>query len=111
MKKFGKALGYLLPKIKLTRQGTDDCKYTRTVENPLNYNGRNIPGTVRVVLNAMEEIQTQYNLFDTPYILFQAGVDKLVDPFAPLDLEKACKTKDKTTIYMKDMWHSIFNEK
>jgi alpha-beta hydrolase superfamily lysophospholipase len=42
--------------------------------------------------------------------VFQAGVDKLVDPFAPLDLEKACKTKDKTTVYMKDMWHSIFYE-
>lgn len=48
---------------------------------------------------------------DTPYILFQAGVDKLIDPFAPLDLQKNCKTKDKTTIYIKDMWHSIFYEK
>jgi alpha-beta hydrolase superfamily lysophospholipase len=43
-------------------------------------------------------------------VLFQAGVDKLVDPFAPLDLERACRTKDKTTIYMKDMWHSIYME-
>lgn len=41
-------------------------------------------------------------------MVFQAGVDKLVDPFAPLDLERACKSKDKTTIYMKDMWHSIY---
>jgi hypothetical protein len=56
MKKLGKALGYLLPKIKLTQQGNDDCKYLRTIENPLNYNGRNIPGTIRVVLNSMEEI-------------------------------------------------------
>jgi hypothetical protein len=56
MKKLGKVLGYLLPKIKLTQQGNDDCKYLRTIENPLNYNGRNIPGTIRVVLNSMEEI-------------------------------------------------------
>jgi alpha-beta hydrolase superfamily lysophospholipase len=34
----------------------------------------------------------------------------MVDPFAPLDLEKACRVKDKTTVYMKDMWHSIYFE-
>jgi alpha-beta hydrolase superfamily lysophospholipase len=37
-------------------------------------------------------------------------VDKLVDPFAALDLERACKSKDKTTVYMKDMWHSLYME-
>ena len=56
MKKLGKVVGYLLPKVKLTQQGHDDCKYHRTVQNPLDYNGRNIPGTIRVVLNTMEEI-------------------------------------------------------
>lgn len=44
------------------------------------------------------------------YILFQGGMDKLVDVFAPLDLEKESQSKDKTTIYMKDMWHSVFYE-
>ena len=78
--------------------------------NLLNYNGRHIPGTIRTVLNAMEQIENEYHLFETPYILFQAGIDKMVDPFAPLDLEKACKAKDKTTIYMKEMWHSIYWE-
>lgn len=113
MKKVGKVIGYFLPKIKLTKQGDDDTKYDVSdlvLANPYNYNGRNIPGTIRVVLNAMEEIEQCYHLFDTPYILFQSGVDKLVDPFAAIDLERACKVKDKTTIYMKDMWHSIFME-
>ena len=49
MKKFGKVVGYLLPKVKLTQQGHDDCKYHRPVLIPLDYN-------VRVVLNTMEEI-------------------------------------------------------
>jgi len=34
----------------------------------------------------MDEVSTQYKEFNVPYILFQAGVEKLVDPFAPLDL-------------------------
>jgi alpha-beta hydrolase superfamily lysophospholipase len=58
----------------------------------------------------MEEVSELYHEFDSNYILFQAGVDKLVDLFAPLDLEKQCKSKDKTTIYCKDMWHSVFME-
>lgn len=113
MKKLGKIIGYFLPKIKLTEQGSDDLKYEvddLVKANTLNYNGRHIPGSIRAVLNAMEQIEKEYHLFETPYILFQAGVDKLVDPFAPLDLEKSCKAKDKTTIYMKDMWHSIYME-
>lgn len=55
MKKVGKVIGYFFPKLKLTKQGTDDCKYI-IKERPLNYNGRNIPGSIRVVLNALEEI-------------------------------------------------------
>ena len=56
MKKLGKIIGYFLPKIKLTQQGTDDTKYQfkdthRTFPN--HYTGRNIPGTYRVVLNAI----------------------------------------------------------
>jgi len=39
-----------------------------------------------VVLNAMDEVSMLYSKFTLPYILFQAGVDKLVDLFAPLDL-------------------------
>lgn len=59
MKKLGKVIGYFLPKLKLTEQGNDDLRYDLddiVKTNQLNYNGRNIPGTIRVVLNAMEEI-------------------------------------------------------
>ena len=42
--------------------------------------------------------------------MFQGGVDKSVDLFAPLDLEKHSPSKDKTTVYIKSMWHSTFYE-
>jgi predicted esterase len=49
-----------------------------------------------------------YNQLDTPYLLFMGGVDKVVDPFLAVDLERESKTKDKTTVAYKDMWHSIW---
>lgn len=65
---------------------------------------------MRTVLNAMDEVSQLFKDFSSPYILFQAGVDKMVDPFAPLDLEEICQSKDKTTVYCEDMWHSVFAE-
>jgi len=55
----------------------------------------------------MNETSTRFSEFEVPYILFQGGVDKTVDLFAPLDLEKQCQSTDKTTVYFKDMWHCI----
>lgn len=112
MKKIGKLIGYLMPKIRLTSQSfSSSTKYdTEKIvkANPYLYNGRHVPGSVRVALKAMEEIENCYKQFKTSYILFQGGVDKSVDLFAPLDLQKQCQSKDKTTIYFKDLWHSIF---
>lgn len=51
-----------------------------------NYTGKVVPGSVRTVLNAMDEISKEFAQLKTPYILIQAGADKMVDVFAPLDL-------------------------
>ena len=111
-KKFGKLLGYLAPKLKFLGQSlTSATKYDTTKlqwSNPYLYNDKHIPGSVRVALTAMEEIEKSYQQFSNDYILFQGGVDKSVDLFAPLDLEKTCTSKDKTTVYIKSMWHSTF---
>ena len=114
MKKVAKCIGYLFPTMSTVEQsyGTG-TKYDLTEiikSDPHNYTGKVIPGTVRTILNAMEEVEKMYKLLEVPYIVFQGGVDKLVDPFAPLDLEKQSLSKDKTTIYIKGMWHSVFAE-
>lgn len=81
-----------MPKLKFISQSfTSATKYDTTkvqTANPYLYNDRHIPGSVRVALTAMEEIEKSYKLFDRDYILFQGGVDKSVDLFAPLDFEK-----------------------
>ena len=43
--------------------------------------------------------------------MIQSGIDKAIDVFGPIDLEKESPSKDKTTIYVKDMWHLVFVEK
>jgi hypothetical protein len=58
MKKIGKLIGYFFPKLKLTPQNDDDSTRYPLKEmiksNKLNYNGRHIPGSIRVALNAIE---------------------------------------------------------
>ena len=82
----------------------------RIKNDPYYYNDGLVPGSVRTILNSMDEISQQFKELKTPYIIFQAGVDKMVDPFAPLDLEESCQSPDKTTIYCENMWHSVLAE-
>lgn len=34
----------------------------------------------------------------------------MVDPFLGIDLERQCKSQDKTVVYWKEMWHAVFAE-
>ena len=56
------------------------------IEDPLNYTGKHVSGTTMGVVNHMSYISENYHNLETPYILFQGGGDKLVDPFACVDL-------------------------
>lgn len=56
----------------------------------------------------MGQTKKAYGKFRTPYLLVQSGSDKLVDPFACLDLEAESQSPDKTTVIIHDMWHAIW---
>lgn len=60
MKKIGKFIGYLAPKLKLTSQSFKATTKYDTEQiiksNPYLYNDRHIPGSIRAALNAIEEI-------------------------------------------------------
>jgi acylglycerol lipase len=71
------------------------------------YNDGAIPHSGNAIFEGINSISTQYHLLTTPYILFQGGVDKMIDPFAPLDLEETSPGKDKTTLYCEGMWHAL----
>lgn len=90
MKKIGNVLGYLTPKWKLINQSFNSTtKYDvekQFRECPHMYCDKHLPGSIRVTLNAIREVEKSYHHFKTSYICFQGGVDKSIDLFAPLDL-------------------------
>ena len=80
----------MIPRVGISDNSNEPItKYNQTERikaDPHIFRGTIVPGSVRTILNAMDEVSEQYKEFKTPYILFQAGVEKMVDPFAPLDL-------------------------
>ena len=56
MKKIGKFIGYILPKLRLNAQRYDDFRYDMIppyVANDLFYNDRNIAGSIAVLLSSI----------------------------------------------------------
>lgn len=80
------------------------------LDDPYYYKDKIVFGSIRAVLAGIEEVSQMFHLFDCPYIIFQAGVDKSVDLFAGLDLEEMSPSKDKKTVYCPKMWHAAFSE-
>jgi hypothetical protein len=66
--------------------GTKYNNKEAVLSDSLIYNDGIIPHSAVAVVKGIDQISKQYNLLTSPYILFQGGFDKLVDPFAPLDL-------------------------
>jgi alpha-beta hydrolase superfamily lysophospholipase len=79
-------------------------------EDKENYGGNHVFATTKAVLEGMKEASMNFKKLSTPYIIFQGGVDKYIDPFAAIDLERESQTQDKTTVIYKDMWHEVHHE-
>ena len=56
----------------------------------------------------MRVSKKKYSEFKTPYLLIQSGTDKLLNPFQALNFEKKSESQDKTTVIIRDMWHSAY---
>ena len=92
MKKIAKFIGWLVPTLELSNKGGSSfClkhKKCRFEDDPLNYTGKIIPGSVRAVLNFIDECETMFAQLSTPYLMFMGGVEKVVDPFLAVDLDR-----------------------
>lgn len=60
------------------------------------------------ILFAMNKTKRMYSKLMSPYLVVQSGTDKLVDPFACLDLERLSPSQDKTTVIINGMWHAVW---
>lgn len=77
-------------------------------KDPYIYHGRVWAKTVQQILFIMGKTKKLYKELSSPYLLIQSGSDKLVDPFACLDLQKASPSSDKTTVIIHGMWHAVW---
>lgn len=84
-------IGWLFPNYRIAKSlpsglGT---KYTLTqkfLKDPGIFTGAIIPATTRAILNTSDEIYSSFETVATPFLCLAAGVEKLIDPFAALDL-------------------------
>lgn len=112
LKKLTTFLSFFMPQARLLKSdGRNGCKYLMddyVKKDPLIYTGRVWVKTVQQILWGMQSTSRKYNQLSAPYLLVQAGSDKLVDPFACLDLEAASPSSDKTTVLVHGMWHAVW---
>ena len=110
MKKMGQLMGWLFPRWKFMEQGSGtgnrhSCFNGKT--DPLNYQGKIILGSVKAILDSMEENEKLLDKLETPYLMVVGGGDKIIDPFVAIDLDRLSKSKDKTTKVYPEMWHYV----
>lgn len=83
-------LSMFLPYQQLLRQtGRNGSRYrldTYSNNDPYLYHGRLYPRSVSEILMMMAKTRKEFRNFGAPYLVIQSGCDKLVDPFACLDL-------------------------
>jgi len=55
-------------------------------EDADSYSGPHVFATTASILEEMKWVSSNFKKMQTPYIVFQGGIDKYVDPFGPIDL-------------------------
>ena len=62
------------------------------------------------MLNCSDFLDKTFKLYKAPFLVLQAGIDKLVDPFLGFDLMKESPSTDKEHIFYETSWHNMWGE-
>lgn len=112
LKKLTVLLSFIAPNLKLLKSnGRNGSKYKLddySKKDPYIYHGRLWVKTVQEILFGIAKTTRLFKQLNSPYLLIQSGSDKLVDPFACLDLEKVSPSSDKTIVIIHGMWHAVW---
>ncbi|EGR34424.1 monoglyceride lipase, putative [Ichthyophthirius multifiliis] len=112
---FVKNLAKIYPKIKVTPDNRKSFSTHRNInvynllykEGSL-YNNQGLrAGTIKNIVEYMNYCQDYLKDFKVPFIVFQGGMDKLVDPQVGNILIQKCGSIDKEIIFKQEMWHGI----
>ncbi|EAR88373.1 alpha/beta fold hydrolase (macronuclear) [Tetrahymena thermophila SB210] len=112
---FGRFIGRLFPKMKVTptNKGRSSAQRNKVVDDylfkvdELYYKEGLRAGTIRSIIESMMDTEFLYHDFDVPFLLFQGGHDKLVDPSLASQLIEQSPSQDKQIIYDHNLWHGI----
>ncbi len=111
-KKIFAIVSLILPNFRLpayaTRNGSKYKLNEYLKSDPYLYKEGMWTSTAWTMLTTMLNFSKQFKHLQTPYLIVQSGMDKLIDPFLAIDLEKFSPSKDKTTVLIYDMWHNVW---
>lgn len=110
-----KFVGWMFPRYGIKKSippglGTKYNLKDKFLNDPYIFTEAIMPGTIRATMNAANEIYASFEKVTTPFLCLAAGVEKLLDPFAALDLEERSPAEDKRVIYCEEMWHVVTEE-
>jgi len=85
--------------------------YQKWINDPLVYHGRL---KLRTLLSLDHQStfcdKKNYNKFKVPFVVVIGGADKIVNVEACVDLYERSEIKDKTLLFVPDMWHAVQHE-
>ena len=68
-------------------------------------------GTLGNIHSYAKEVRDSAQIFDFPYLFMMCGNDKGFHPFQIVDFDRKSPSKDKTHLFVRDGWHSVFIDK
>ena len=114
-KKLAKFLSYIIPSVALTKGKPGDSSknpqnHEKVMLDKFIYFGGVRPGTITTVINAEAEVNKKLDKFNVPFLIFQGGIDKLVDIAGAFDIMEKSKSQDKTLLFYENAWHDLCHE-
>ncbi len=106
---------YVAPNLKTTK--IDDRLRSRDEQvgqdfrtDPLNYHGGIVAAYGYETLQAIKQLQTQFEQFDLPVSIWHGADDKLIDPQGSIDFHRRCRSTDKELHILSELRHEILQE-
>jgi acylglycerol lipase len=112
---FGVFLGWVLSKPKTVKPRLDFavkseyCK-EKLLNDPYTYTDGTRLGTIKSVIQGMDNIDKTFSNYTVPFIVFVGGKDTIIDISASFELIEHSKSQDKRLWYYDNMYHDIWNE-
>lgn len=97
-------------KLDLKLISRDPLEVEKYKNDPLNYIGGAKAGLALAIMNRINEIKLQFELFDYPVLIMHGSADKITNINGSKELFERARSADKTLKIWDGAFHEIFNE-